>query len=70
MDEKIEIPMAFWRDIKNALNQYVEEEGGKDGENRCWENAREVSKKMETLETHRYYKQHSLATYEKESSCE
>ena len=32
MDEKIEIPMAFWRDIKNALNQYVEEEGGKDSE--------------------------------------
>lgn len=66
MDEKIEIPMAFWRDIKNALNQYVEEEGGKDGENHCWENANDVSKKMETLETHHYYKQHSLATYEKE----
>lgn len=53
MDEKIEIPMAFWRDIKNALNQYLEEEGGKDGENHCWENANEVSKKMETLEVFR-----------------
>ena len=67
MDEKIEIPMAFWRDIKNALNQYV---GRKRVERTVKTIAGKmptmVSKKMETLETHHYYKQHSLATYEKE----
>lgn len=57
MDEKIEIPMSFWRDIKDALNHYVKKEGGHDGKNHCWKNARDVSKKMEILETDHYYKQ-------------
>lgn len=68
MDEKIEIPMSFWRDIKDALNHYVKKKDRHDGKNHCWKNARDVSKKMEILEIDQYYKQYSLLTYEKEGT--